>query len=146
MYCNRTKVNLTCKNYTMNSHLFSSSRKSYGDNAVGYVQLFRQSGICTVKCTMCPDHRVRGKCHSVSLVVDEINNEVISSQCHDSAASAGGCKHAVSFLMWVNRCIEEPSCTSIECYWRKQRLSQVVTSLKYITVGQIVKKELLELD
>ncbi|GBP16408.1 hypothetical protein EVAR_9989_1 [Eumeta japonica] len=74
-----------------------SSRESYGDDAVGYVQLKRESNICTVKCRVCPEHKVRSKPYTVTIIVDEKNSVIISSQCHDCAASAGGCKHAVAF-------------------------------------------------
>lgn len=90
---------------------------------------------------MCPEHKVRAKCYSVTLVVDENNSHIMNCQCHDCAASAGGCKHAVAFLMWVHRRSEEPSCTSVECYWKKPTLSQVGTSVKFITVDQLIKKE-----
>ncbi|KAI8439312.1 hypothetical protein MSG28_013143 [Choristoneura fumiferana] len=118
-----------------------SARESYGDDAIGYVQLHRERGICTVKCKMCPEHKVRAKGYNVTLTVDESDCEIISCECHDCAASAGGCKHAVAFLMWVHRRTEEPSCTSIECYWKKSTLSKVGTTMKYITVQQMSKKE-----
>ncbi|KAI8439757.1 hypothetical protein MSG28_013444 [Choristoneura fumiferana] len=74
-----------------------SARESYGDDAIGYVQLHRERGICTVKCKMCPEHKVRAKGYNVTLTVDESDCEIISCECHDCAASAGGCKHAVAF-------------------------------------------------
>ncbi|KAH9630941.1 hypothetical protein HF086_015304 [Spodoptera exigua] len=50
-----------------------SSRESYGDDAVGYVQLHRDSTfkLCTVKCGVCPEHKVRTKPYSVTVIVDE---------------------------------------------------------------------------
>lgn len=59
------------------------SRKSYQEDAVGYVQLFHQFGLCTIKCTMCPEHKVRTKCYSMTAVVDENKRQVICPQCHD---------------------------------------------------------------
>lgn len=61
----------------------------------------------------------------------------MSVQCHDCVASQGGCKHAIAFLMWVHRRSEEPSCTSLECYWKKSKLSRVDTTLKYITAQDL---------
>ncbi|KAH9632803.1 hypothetical protein HF086_012628 [Spodoptera exigua] len=116
-----------------------SARESYGDDAVGYVQLYRDNGICTVKCKMCPEHKVRTKAYNVTLIVNENDGEIISCECHDCAASAGGCKHAVAFLMWVHRRSEEPACTSVECYWKKPALSRVGTTLKFITIEQMTK-------
>lgn len=51
----------------------------------------------------------------------------------------GGCKHAIAFLVWVHRRSEEPSCTSVECYWKKSKLSRVGSSLKYITAKELSK-------
>lgn len=62
-------------------------------------------------------------------------------QCHECIASQGGCKHSIAFLMWLHRRSEEPSCTSVECYWRKSKLSRVGTSLKYITAKTLSKGE-----
>lgn len=118
-----------------------SARESYGDDAIGYVQLHRERGLCTVKCKMCPEHKVRTKAYNVTMIVNENDSEIVSCQCHDCAASAGGCKHAVAFLMWVHRRTEEPACTSVECYWKKPTLSKVGTTLKYITVQQMSRKE-----
>ncbi|CAH0577783.1 unnamed protein product [Chrysodeixis includens] len=119
-----------------------SARESYGDDAIGYVQLQRKDGNCTVKCKICPEHKVRAKAYNVTLIVNENDSEIISCQCHDCAASAGGCKHAVAFIMWVHRRSEEPACTSIQCYWKKSTLAKVGVSMKFITVQQLSKKEL----
>ncbi|XP_046964290.1 uncharacterized protein LOC124533166 [Vanessa cardui] len=48
-----------------------SSRQSYGDDAIGYVQLKRDHTLCTVKCRICPEHRVRQTSYYVSMVIDE---------------------------------------------------------------------------
>lgn len=74
------------------------------------------------------------------MIINEEDSEVISCQCLDCAASAGGCKHSVAFLMWVHRRTEEPACTSVECYWKKPILSRVGTTMKYITVEQMCEK------
>ncbi|CAH2094797.1 unnamed protein product [Euphydryas editha] len=128
-----------CAAELRNVKMSLSSRESYGDDAIGFVQLRRESDICTVKCRVCPEHKVRSKPYTVTFIVDEKNSIVISSQCHDCAASAGGCKHAVAFLMWLHRRSEEPSCTQIECYWKKSKLSKVGTTLKFITCKELAK-------
>ncbi|KAF9416047.1 hypothetical protein HW555_006459, partial [Spodoptera exigua] len=110
-----------------------SSRQSYGDNAIGYVQLKRDSTLCTVKCRICPVHKVRQTSYSVSMVIDEKEGVVKSVQCHDCPASLGGCKHSVAFLMWVHRRSEKPACTFTECYWKKSKLAKVGTTLKFTT-------------
>ncbi|KAH9627674.1 hypothetical protein HF086_016828 [Spodoptera exigua] len=114
-----------------------SSRQSYGDDAIGYVQLKRDHTLCTVKCRICPEHKVRQTSYSVSMVIDEKEGVVKSVQCHDCPASLGGCKHSVAFLMWVHRRSEEPACTSTECYWKKSKLAKVGTTLKFTTVKQM---------
>ncbi|GBP97749.1 hypothetical protein EVAR_23173_1 [Eumeta japonica] len=118
-----------------------SARESYGDDAIGYVQLQREEGICKIKCKVCPEHKVRTKAYYVTMIVNENDSEIISCQCHDFPASAGGCKHAVAFLMWAHRRSVERTCTSLECYWRKPTLSRVGSTFKYITVQQMSRKE-----
>ncbi|KAL4710789.1 hypothetical protein ACJJTC_009338 [Scirpophaga incertulas] len=80
---------------------------------------------------------IHGKLYGVTLVVDEVNETVVSVDCHDCVASQGGCKHAVAFLMWVHRRSEEPSVTSVECYWMKSKLSRVGTTIKYLTAKDL---------
>lgn len=38
--------------------------------------------------------------------------------------------------MWVHRRSEEPSCTELECYWKKSMLSSVGAKNKFVTVGE----------
>jgi len=118
---------------------FRSARASYGDDAVSYVQLKREGNLCTVKAKICPEHKVHAKLYGVSLVVDEQEETVKSVECHDCVASQGGCKHAMAFLVWVHRRSVDPSCTSIECYWMKSKLSKVGSTLKYITAKELSK-------
>ncbi|XP_063893189.1 uncharacterized protein LOC135117617 [Helicoverpa armigera] len=115
----------------------ASSRPSYGDDAISYVQLKRDGNLCVVKSKICPEHKFHGKLYGVTLVVDEVNETVVSVDCHDCVASQGGCKHAVAFLMWVHRRSEEPSVTSVECYWMKSKLSKVGTTIKYMTAKDL---------
>ncbi|XP_046972719.1 uncharacterized protein LOC124539378 [Vanessa cardui] len=117
-----------------------SSRASYGDDAISYVQLKRDGKLCFLKCKICPEHKVRSKLYAVTLVIDEEDDIICSVECHDCVASQGGCKHAIAFIMWIHRRSEEPSCTSMECYWKKSKLSQVGTSLKYITAKEMSKR------
>ncbi|KAG8176969.1 hypothetical protein JTE90_029418 [Oedothorax gibbosus] len=117
----------------------ASSRQSYGDEAIGYVQLKKESGLCTVKCRICPEHKVTTKSYSVTMVVNEMEGLVKKIECHDCTASEGCCKHAIAFLMWVHRRSEEPSCTSVECYWKKSKLSKVGRSLKITTAKELSK-------
>lgn len=74
------------------------------------------------------------------MIVNEKEEIVQSLQCQDCAASLGTCKHAIAFLMWIHRRSEEPSCTSVECYWRKSKLSKVGSTLKFITAKNLAKE------
>ncbi|CAG9765863.1 unnamed protein product [Ceutorhynchus assimilis] len=37
----------------------SVAGEQYGDSAIGYIQLKRESSKCIVKCKICPEHKVR---------------------------------------------------------------------------------------
>ncbi|XP_039307968.1 uncharacterized protein LOC120358291 [Solenopsis invicta] len=121
-----------------------SSRESYGDKAIGYVCLKRDEslGTCIVQCKICPEHRNKG--YSVTLTVNEKEEKVIDVQCHDCAASSGGCKHAIAFLMWIHRKSENPSITEIECYWRRSSLASIGTSKKYIELKEFGKTDVVD--
>lgn len=114
---------------------FGSSRASYGDDAVSYVQLKRDGKLCIIKCKICPEHKVHAKLYRCIVVVNEEDETV---DC--------GCKHAIAFLMWVYRRSEESSCTSVECYWKKIKLSRVGNTIKYMTAKDLSKDTLLILS
>lgn len=50
---------------------------------------------------------------------------------------AGGCKHAIAFLYWLLRRSEEPSPTSVECYWKKAVLSKVGSSVPALKAADL---------
>ncbi|XP_049880299.1 uncharacterized protein LOC126376795 [Pectinophora gossypiella] len=128
-----------CSSEFRNVKTSMSSRASYGDDAISYVQLKRDAHLCTVKCKMCPEHKVHAKLYGCTLIIDEEDDVIVSVVCEDCVASRGGCKHAIAFLFWVHRRSEEPSCTSTECYWKKSKLSRVGSTLKSITTKQLSK-------
>ncbi|KAJ8685163.1 hypothetical protein QAD02_020956 [Eretmocerus hayati] len=115
-----------------------SMRPNYGDVAIGYVQLKRDGLSCIVQGKICPEHRVNSKNYTVRVVVNEDKEIIEQAQCLDCAASEGGCKHAVALLAWIYRKSEEPSPTSVTCYWKKPALSRVGTSIKYFTIKEMV--------
>ncbi|XP_043484808.1 uncharacterized protein LOC122512804 [Leptopilina heterotoma] len=119
-----------------------NARESYGDSAIGYVSVKRQNNLCTVKGRICPEHRVRQKAYQVLMEVDEEEEKIKTLKCLDCAASEGGCKHGVAFLMWGNRRSESASPTDVECYWKKPTLSNVGTSMKFITASEMAKYSL----
>lgn len=66
-----------------------SGRQSYGDAAIGWVQVRRTNNICVVKGKITPEHNVRKKQYSVSCEVDESLQKIVDIQCYDCAASSG---------------------------------------------------------
>ncbi|KYN02978.1 hypothetical protein ALC62_06183 [Cyphomyrmex costatus] len=70
-----------------------SSRETYGDNAVGYVRLIRNNNQCIIKADICPEHKVRQKLYSVTIIVNEEDESVQSIECHECAASSVGSRH-----------------------------------------------------
>lgn len=104
---------------------------------MSYVQLKREGNLCVVKCKVCPEHKVHAKLYGVTLIVAEQEKALKSMECDDCVAPQGGCKHAIAFLMWVHRRNEEPSCTSIQCYWMKSKLSRVGSTIKFITAKEL---------
>ncbi|KAK4882331.1 hypothetical protein RN001_005650 [Aquatica leii] len=98
------------------------------NSAIGYVEVKREGSLCTVQERICPEHRVKSKPYSVCLILDERNEKIINVYCKDCAASLGGCKHVLAFLMWVHRRSEDPAPTEVTSYWLEPRLSGVGTT------------------
>ncbi|KAJ6642327.1 hypothetical protein Bhyg_07274, partial [Pseudolycoriella hygida] len=97
-----------------------SCRESYGDNAVGYVQVERKGKIVDIIGKMTPEHKLSSTPYAVKAQVDE-----------------RVCKHAVAFAMWLHRRTEEPSPTSTVCYWKRSILSTVKDQGTFVTVFQM---------
>ncbi|XP_072384698.1 uncharacterized protein [Diabrotica undecimpunctata] len=102
--------------------------------------------ICTVRAKITPEHNVKKKQYAVSCEINEETEEVLDLKCYDCAASLGGCKHQIAFLMWLHRRSEEPSKTEVTCYWAKSKLSKVGTSIKYLTLKDFGAPEELSSD
>ncbi|CAG9771388.1 unnamed protein product [Ceutorhynchus assimilis] len=103
-----------------------SAADTYGDNAIAFVQLKRDDGVCTVKGRITPEHKIRNTAYRVQAIIDETTEEDQICECLDCPASEGGCKHGVAFLLWLHRRTEEPSVTSTQCYWKKSNLAKAV--------------------
>jgi hypothetical protein len=70
--------------------LFSrSSRESYGDSAIGFVQIKRDSGKCSIISKVTPEHKVRAQPYSVMVNIDEINEVIEDARCHSCTAAQG---------------------------------------------------------
>lgn len=62
--------------------IFSSTKESYGDNAVGYVQLKREGKLCFVRGKITPEHKINNVGYIVEVVVDENEEKVLSCECN----------------------------------------------------------------
>lgn len=116
-------------------------RGNYINNAIGYVEVKREGSNCLVRCQICPEHKIKSKNYRIEMTVNEDTEVVESVKCLSCAASEGGCKHALAFLMWVHEKSCQPAPTSVECYWKKPRLSGVGSTVPFVTAanfGQVV--------
>ncbi|XP_074030188.1 uncharacterized protein [Leptinotarsa decemlineata] len=66
-----------------------SERYSYGDSAIGCVQVNREANICIVKAHITPEHNLKQKCYSVTAVCDEAEQRIVSAECENCAAHLG---------------------------------------------------------
>ena len=103
----------------------SSTRKEYGDEAIGHVQVQLQSGTAVVKAKVTPEHKVRQTPYNVTVEIDTVSEEVKEARCHGCQARNGGCKHVAAFVLWLHRRSSDPAVTEVKCYWKKARLSNV---------------------
>ncbi|XP_059053041.1 uncharacterized protein LOC131847469 [Achroia grisella] len=69
-----------------------SARDSFGDDAIGYIQVKRASDVCTVKCRITREHRVRTTRYRCSIECNEKDHEILNITCEDCFANRG-CKH-----------------------------------------------------
>lgn len=79
-----------------------SGRESYGDDAIGYVQLCRTNdGKSHLVAAISPEHRVRSKSYQVEAETHITDFSISYVKCMDCVASAEVCKHALAFLGWM---------------------------------------------
>ncbi|CAH0715416.1 unnamed protein product, partial [Brenthis ino] len=126
---------------TRSAKALLASREAYVDTAVGYVEVKREGDMCTVQCRVTPEHKVKAKLYQITAVIKESDEKIVSVECNDCAASAGGCKHAICFAIWLIKRSDEPSVTSIICYWSKPKLAGAVGDQKFIMAKNIGKKK-----
>ncbi|KAK4006151.1 hypothetical protein OUZ56_011306 [Daphnia magna] len=117
-----------------------NGRESYGDSAIGYVQIKRTEKYCTIVAACCPEQSVRSKSYRVQVEVDLENSEIKSAICHDCVASAGGCKHSLAVLGWLHRESEKKSVTEVKAYWKKSKLSRVGSTIKFVEAKALYSK------
>ncbi|KAJ8913136.1 hypothetical protein NQ315_006054 [Exocentrus adspersus] len=119
-----------------------SGRQKYGDNAIGYVQLRQQQSVCELKAKITPEHKIKAKNYNVQCIINTSERVIIEAKCNDCAASEGGCKHAVAFLMWLHRRSEEPSPTEKQCYWKRSLLSTASSTNTFISTSDFNKNKI----
>ncbi|XP_063372526.1 uncharacterized protein LOC134660677 [Cydia amplana] len=123
----------------------SSSRESYVDTAIGYVEIKRTGNLCDVRAKVVPEQRVTSKYYVVMVHLDEANESIIDTSC-DCAAGAGflgGCKHTVVILHWLQKRSDEPSPTSVQCYWTKPNLKRALerpVMCKDLAKGEVAER------
>jgi hypothetical protein len=66
-----------------------SSRDSYVESAIGYVEINRAGGICTVRAKVVPEHRLSNKYYVVMVHIDESEESITDTSCEGCAAAAG---------------------------------------------------------
>ncbi|KAI4454199.1 hypothetical protein MML48_10g00004289 [Holotrichia oblita] len=120
--------------------LLRSGRQSYGDNAIGYVQLKQTEALCELKAKITPEHKIKSRNYNVSCAINTKEKVVVNAKCYDCPASEGGCKHEVAFLMWLHRRSEEPSPTETSCYWKKSKLSSAPSTKKFSSTSDFGNK------
>ena len=118
-----------------------SLKESYGEAAVGHVQVRRDGNKVSVIAAVSPEQKVASKSFKVEIVVDIKAGSVTSMGCYDCKSSRGGCKHHLALLAWIHRRSEEPSPTEIRCYWKKSELSKVGKTMKFIEAYNIKPKK-----
>ncbi|GBN31472.1 hypothetical protein AVEN_211395-1 [Araneus ventricosus] len=66
-------------------------KKSYGDNAIGCVQMKKDVDLCTVKGRITPEHRVRKTAYPFATVCNESEDAILLCvKCSGFAASQAG--------------------------------------------------------
>ncbi|XP_053622229.1 uncharacterized protein LOC128681925 [Plodia interpunctella] len=124
---------------TRSAKALLASREAYVESAIGFVEIKCEGNLCTVKCRVTPEHKIKGKLYPVTAVIDENSEKILKLECTDCAASAGGCKHAICFALWLIKRTDEPAVTSVTCYWTK--LPGAVNEQRFILAKNIGKSK-----
>ena len=129
-YIRKNDDNIGPEIANVNSH--RAERESYGECAIGWVQVRRVINVFKLVAAICPEHKCTSTSYTVEAEVDVEKEEIISARCQTCIASNGGCKHCIAFLGWLHRRSEEPTRTEVTCYWKKSLLSRIGTLDKFI--------------
>ncbi|GBP01138.1 hypothetical protein EVAR_90764_1 [Eumeta japonica] len=98
----------------------TSSEPTYGltETMLLATQLKRDAHLCTVKCKMCPEHKVHAKLYGCTLIIDEEDDVIVSVVCEDCVASTRWLQTRNRFYFGFT--VVARSLTSTECYWKNQ--------------------------
>ncbi len=121
---------------TRDGKIQRAARESYGDSAIGWIQLKEDGNLTTVIGRISPEHKVTSTAYEVQVVINTYQEEIIDASCFSCAASLGGCKHLIAFIFWLHRRSEEAAPTEVISYWNKAKLSSVGTTIKFIEVKE----------
>jgi hypothetical protein len=119
---------------TRDGKIQRAARESYGDSAVGWIQLKEDGNLTTVIGRISPEHEVTSTAYEVQAVINTCQEEIIDASCFSCAASLGGCKHLIAFIFWLHRRSEEAAPTEVISYWNKAKLSSIGHTIKFIEV------------
>ncbi len=95
-----------------NTKAMRNGRESYGESAIGYVQLKQEGHITTVLSCVAPEHKVTSNGYKVEIIVDSSKGKITSCKCYGCIAALGGCKHQLALLGWMHRRFEGGRTTS----------------------------------
>lgn len=109
-----------------------AARESYGDEAIGYVQLKRVDNLCFISARITPEHRTTSPPYEVELLINEEDQTITSATCK-CTASNGGCKHMIAIVTWLHQRSGDKTRTDEECYWKKAKLSKVADPNSFVT-------------
>lgn len=69
-------------------HNYRAANETYGDQAISYVELKRHGSVCTIQGHITAEHKIK-KSYSVTTIIDEKEETIISAECLDCAAAKG---------------------------------------------------------
>ncbi|GBM59212.1 hypothetical protein AVEN_60408-1 [Araneus ventricosus] len=79
----------SASNFSVRTWKWASGRESYGDSAIGYVQVKYENNLCTVRAIATPEHKISKKGYGVTVICNEEDEVVLSALCDSCAASLG---------------------------------------------------------
>lgn len=98
----------------------AASDENYVIDAVGFVQLKNNGTECLLKAKVASEEEGGIKYYTVSVHVNE--NTITDSSCNCHPDLAGGCKHTLLFMCWLEVKSSIPESAPVQCFWHKPLL------------------------